>query len=103
MQLGAKHQEITKLPRRRKQIESINRICNLRVRWLCLLIHGERDEQAFEHFTNALEELLKIRRKGLRLAASTGEKKRRTKAPKLPDSRLSRLDVYWKAQPHAQA
>jgi len=84
MQLEAKLQETTKAARRRKRIESINRICDQRVRWLCILIQEQKDEQIFEHFIDALEELLTIRRKGLRLAASTGEKERPTQAPKYP-------------------
>jgi len=80
MQLGPKIQETAKVARRREQIESINRFFNPRLRWLCLLTHEEKDEQTFEHFVDALEELLAIRRKGLRLAASSGEKEGPTRA-----------------------
>jgi hypothetical protein len=69
MQLGAKLQK-TKEARRREEIKSINRICNPRLRWLCLLIHQERDKQTFDHLIEELEELLAIRRQGLRQAAS---------------------------------
>src|SRR5215472_18053281 len=37
------------------------------VRWLCLLIHEEGDQQTFESLIEAWEELLAIRRQGLRL------------------------------------
>jgi len=37
------------------------------VRWLWLLIHEEEDKQTFKSLIEAWEELLEIRRQGLRL------------------------------------
>jgi len=40
------------------------------LRWLCLLIHEEKDEQTFDGLIEELEELLAIRRQGLSLATA---------------------------------
>jgi len=42
----------------------------IRLRWLCLLIHEEKDKQTFDSLIEELEGLLAIRRRGLRPTAS---------------------------------
>jgi len=79
MRLGDEASGDHKAARRREEIKSINRICNVRVRWLCHLIHEEKDKHTFERLIKELEELLAIRRQGLRHAAGLT-----AQAPKYP-------------------
>jgi len=79
MQFGTNLQKTTKPSRRREEIESINRICEPRLRWLCHLINEEKDRRTFDSLIEALEELLAIRRNALRQAVLNG-----AHAPKYP-------------------
>jgi len=41
-----------------------------RMKWLCLLIHEEEDDQTSDHLIEELEKLLAISRQGLHQSAS---------------------------------